>query len=136
TVLCASSRRAPAADDAQIDQDGDDDDDQVDAFDRAIRVDREGIGEGGQRQEQESEQRPEHRLVRTAEIAAEEPDQCEYQARKDEGDDADQAGHIRSIRPAALSLPLFPPASAATAAAAAVRRTAVRRRRYRRARRP
>ena len=65
---------------AEIHEHRDDDDDEVDPGDGAVRVHRPGVGDGGERHEEESEDRPQVRIVGAADVVAAEEHDEEHEA--------------------------------------------------------
>ena len=69
-------------DDPQIDQDGDNEDHQTDAVQFTTGVSGPGEGQGGQRHEEETEKRPEQRIVRVADVVREDHHEDYRKARR------------------------------------------------------
>ena len=66
---------------------------QVDAFDGQVGVHQPGVDEGGERQEEEAEERNEEFVVGALQIGGREEHDDEHDAREGENEKHEQAGH-------------------------------------------
>ena len=90
----ASSRGVgTAADQAEIDQNSDDKNDEINSIELAAGVDGKRVGQRGYRHEEKTEEWPKACLVSVLEIIAEEPDQHNDDAREEDGKATEEAGH-------------------------------------------
>ena len=83
---------------AEIDDHGNYQDDQVDAFDGPVVIDHPGVGQSGQRQEKEADQGNQQSVIGALQIGGEQPKQNQRHSRECQDDDYDEAGHRNDCR--------------------------------------
>lgn len=76
---------------AEIDQEGEDDDEPLETVHAVRRAPQRGVGERRPGQQEEAEQRHDPAVEGAAEQVAEDPDQEQRQARRDQGEEDDEA---------------------------------------------
>jgi hypothetical protein len=88
-----------AAEAADIDDDADDENDQVEAGDGQPGIDHPGVSEGGQRKEDEADEGNEQAVIGALEIIGEKEDQQESDSGKSDEEYEDQARHGGGFAP-------------------------------------
>src|SRR5262245_39889774 len=81
------------ADEPEVHEHRDDHDHEIDPGNALVRVHRPCVGEGRERHEEKAEEGPVVRLVRAAEIVAEQENEEEREPRKQKAEAADQTAH-------------------------------------------
>jgi hypothetical protein len=82
---------------AEIDQDGDDENDEINSIELAVGVNGKSVGQRGDWHKNKAQQWPEECLVSVLEVIAEEPDEHEDDAREEDGEASEKAGHTCSV---------------------------------------
>src|ERR1039457_1534265 len=83
---------------AEVDDHGYYQDDQVDAFHGPVRVDHPGVGQRGQRQEKETEQRDQQSVIGALQVVREQPERHQRDPRKCQHYNHNEAGHRTDCR--------------------------------------